>query len=291
MILSHDRKGLSCGELAAFIYPYRRKHLSPECACNDPQCDLWRRIDVRPSRVHLALFEAVPERYIHVDSSKSPIWVQEQSRLLKAQGVKVSNVLIWKTPAQFYASRKKRGLEESWAKHWVTYHRRYFSIADNWVSVPYETLVRDASALAILCQRLGLQYFDNKHRYWEHTHHTLFGNASAKIHLYDSHSEGYKASAHELIGTNGGRIPALCQGRHRQIYQDDPAEPTPEIDPAESREIDCILDILAATDFRRPSIDWTRVRRQVDPLRVPRSFFALQRVWRALRSWRTKWLF
>ncbi len=280
MMLSHDPAGFSCGELSSFVYPYRTKHLAPDCACGDSACDLWQRLDHRPKHVHEALFAEFPDKLIHVDSSKSPLWIEEQSRLLTRRGVTVSNVLIWKTPAEFLASRRKRGLEQGWADDWIQYHRRYFTLVDRWVSVPYDVLVTEPGSLAELCGRLGLSYFEGKHRYWEQTHHTLFGNASARIHLYETNSTPYRSNAEELPRTGNGAA-------HRSIYRQPPPCDTPRLPDSRQRRMDEIVEVLSATDLRNAT-DWSALRPRRKALAVPRVTFPLQRLVRSARSWRTK---
>ena len=143
MMLSHDPAGFSCGELNARVFPYRAKHIEPPCGCGDVDCDVWTNTSREPDKVHLSLFENFPDKKFLVDSSKSPIWIDEQSKVLRAAGIKPVNVLIWKTPAEFYASREKRGIPEGWAARWIDYHRRYFTLIDEWVSLPYSALVNE----------------------------------------------------------------------------------------------------------------------------------------------------
>ena len=104
MMLSHDPAGFSCGELNARIFPYRAKHIDPPCGCGDPECEVWPSTSAEPDRVHLSLFENLPDKQFLVDSSKSPIWIDEQSKVLQRAGIKPVNVLIWKTPTELTMS-------------------------------------------------------------------------------------------------------------------------------------------------------------------------------------------
>lgn len=288
MILSHDATGFSCGELSSYIYPYRAKHLRPVCGCGDPACDVWQRMTYSETGAHLSLFREFPEKRFHVDSSKSPVWIADQTRWLGSHGIQTANVLIWKTPGEFHASRVKRGLEKNWARDWITYHARFFTLMDDWVALPYSALVQEEDALPRVCAKIGIDHFPGKERYWEQTHHTLFGNASAKIHLFDPDSSAYKAHQQDLPSTTGA-AEDCANARHRSIHRPQSTD-DPDVQAGERDSMERILSVLGATDFAVDGVDWSSVRRMTAPLGTPPGFFALQRVHRGLVARKTRWL-
>jgi len=81
-----------------------------------------------------------------------------------------------------------------WERAWISYHRLYFRMVQGWRSVRCADLVSSDTTLKRLCEAIGLEYFPGKHEYWNKTHHTLFGNHSAKLHLYQKGSAAYERS-------------------------------------------------------------------------------------------------
>ncbi len=217
MVLANSQDAFSCGEVNALFYPYRRHHLNPECGCGNPACNVWRIVKQGGvKQLYQTIFELYPEINIIVDSSKDPLWIRNRSKDLKEACIAVENVLIWKSPEEFFASRSKRGQSKGWQQEWINYHRYYFSLVDNWISLPYEQLARTADTLEQLCGQLGIPYFEGKEEYWYKIHHTLFGNTSAKIHLYDKKSSNFRRCQNELNSTiEGGGSENIT---HKAVY-------------------------------------------------------------------------
>jgi hypothetical protein len=92
--------------------------------------------------------------------------------------------VIWKTPLEFAYSCKRRAYKKDWDKEWKTYYRLYATLVDHWRSVAYRPLTRDSAVLERACDYLGIPYFPGKERFWEKKQHLLFGNYSARFHLY-----------------------------------------------------------------------------------------------------------
>lgn len=221
MILSNSPGGFSCGELNALYYPYRRHHLNPECGCGDPRCRIWTTIRKSgPDRAYHSIFEMFPDVTYIVDSSKDPMWIYDRTRALAGSGIGVKNILIWKTPEEFFASRDKRQRQPGWERAWLNYHRLYFRLIREWRSIAYRELATDPSALKKLCQALGVPCSEGQSRYWDKTHHTLFGNTSAKIHLYNEASEKFRECETELSQQKSPDA-TMVQGStpvHRAVY-------------------------------------------------------------------------
>ena len=81
--------------------------------------------------------------------------------------------------------------------------------------------MQDSKCLARLCDYLNIDYFIGKENYWEKTYHTLFGNASARVHLYSKGENSYNKESSEIIHKtklDRGNI----VGEWRKIYYKDP---------------------------------------------------------------------
>jgi|GEM_PF-1479441 len=193
MTLANSPQGFSCGEVNALFLPYRPHHLAPACGCSNESCDLWKIIrSAGQNHFYEKIFELLPEIRFIVDSSKDPLWIHDRSIDLRNLGLSVENVLIWKTPKEYYLSCAKRGEESGWKRRWVNYHRFYFSMVDGWQGVKYSDVSTSDNILSLLCQRIGISYFEGKRNYWEKESHILFGNTSAKVHLYGQGTDRYK---------------------------------------------------------------------------------------------------
>lgn len=218
MMLSTGTRGFSTGEVVAMFYPYRPHHLNPSCGCGDESCTLWSTLRHKgAANLYQEIFYRFPDVDYIVDSSKDPYWIEMQSRMLTKQGIDVSHVLIAKTPTEFAKSRLKRGLAKDWGKDWVAYHRLYFSKVNDWISVRYSDLAkRPGETLRIVCESADIEYFSGMERYWEDIHHTLFGNDSAKIHLYAPESESFNKCHDKMTETITG--PMATSEAHRTIY-------------------------------------------------------------------------
>lgn len=248
MILANDPNGFSCGEVEALFYPFRRHHLAPVCGCGESRCDLWRVVYRNGrKRLYETIFGQNPKLSFIVDSSKSTLWIRSQSQQLRRDGIDVRNILIWKTPEEFRKSRAKRGCENGWLRTWVNYHRQYFSYIGDWKSVPYADLVTDPGALKAVCRWLDIPWFAAKEQFWRHRHHTLFGNTSAKIHLYNTGSEAYRRSQQELRNT----VEAFGSGRETEYRTIGYSGGLRSHDLWESnRRVSRVLDVLRANDVR-----------------------------------------
>jgi len=199
MILANDPKGFSCGEVYALFHPFRPHHIHPICGCGDENCRIWSHI-LKNGEKHLynTIFDMFPHIEFIVDSSKNPFWIKQQTKNIEGKGIRITNLLIYKTPIELASSFYKRNRLEYWGKSFVNYHKLYFTLINNWISLGYNKLVKDISTLRELCNYLGIKYFKGKEKYWTKKHHTLFGNTSAKIHLYSENEISFRKGLEEL---------------------------------------------------------------------------------------------
>ncbi len=267
MMLANDAAGLSCGEVYALFYPYRRHHVNVE--------DLGTAIDWKaikasgPANLYANLFDRFPECNFIVDSSKSPLWIADRSVELKAQGIDTKNILVWKSPGEFRESRRKRGREKGWQREWINYHRYYFTLIKDWHSVRYRDLVTDKQILELLCKRLSIPYFAGKEQYWNRAQHTLFGNDTTKIHLHERSSAQYE-SVKSAIDSDFAQS---RQSEHRTVAYAATDELLHSDDP---RAFGQILNVLENCAIGNEAARIDEARLNAKALRTGRLFHAYQ---------------
>lgn len=224
MMLSGGSLGFSVGEVVALFHPYRSHHINPQCGCGSSDCDFWQQIKTKgAANFYEEIFNRYPQTHYIVDSSKEPSWIASQAKMLKRKGIDALHVLIWKSPLEFASSRLKRGKIENWERDWSDYHEQYSSLVDNWFSIKYSDLAKKPKeSLEKLCQDLEIDYIEGSEEYWKHTHHTLFGNSSAKIHLYSKTSNSYDNCDAEISEKTELSTPS--SEKHRTIYYDEDVE-------------------------------------------------------------------
>lgn len=254
MMLANDPQGFSCGEVYALFRPFRPHHIHPPCGCGYPECCLWDDLRSKgENRLYKSIFEHFPNVRFIVDSSKQQAWITKQSRVLEKDGIDVKHVLIWKTPAEIAQSFKKRKREKHWIRSWCNYHRLYFNLVANFRALPYSSLVTDSSALESVCRYTGIEYFRDKKEYWNKTHHTLFGNTSAKIHTRLMDSPHFAEDMKTLSARSGAALDKVKKD-HRKIYYHQITSMNAELTPKSKTLVAVISEIeesLGDCDVRR----------------------------------------
>lgn len=168
MVLANSEMGFSCGEITALFYPYRDHHLAPICGCGSTNCTVWEIVRQRGLKnIYETIFDLFKDVNYIVDSSKDPLWIHDRTKDLQHGGIVVKNILIWKTPAEFFESKKKRGKTLAWRRAWINYHRLYFYLVKEWVGLPYRQLVTDPGVLERVCEYLEIPYSNRQFDYWE----------------------------------------------------------------------------------------------------------------------------
>jgi hypothetical protein len=190
--------------------------------------------------------------------------------------------VIWKTPQEFALSRLKRGHVEGWERPWKNYYQLYFSMIEHWISVKYSDLaIKPEKTLERLCKEIGIDYFEGKEQYWKYTHHTLFGNTSAKIHLHSKGSDVHDRHSRALINLTNDTASSI-RDKHRTIYYDsDFKEVQKAISDVADRdyEIGLILDLHQATTAGSDRNE-NRIEKLRDALRIPFYRYILYQVHR-----------
>ncbi len=218
MILANDPNGFSCGEVQALFYPWRPHHKNPKCGCGDQNCHVWEKVAKSgEEKLYDTIFTLFPRVNFIVVSSKDPFWISRQLQRLINSDIETKNVLIWKTPLELAHSFNKRGRLKDWERSWVNYHRVYFSLFHEFRPIRYSHLINDKDILLELCGYLEIPYFPDKTKYWLKKHHTLFGNISAKIHLYPKRSDSFHNTKNELMHVFSKNL-SLRLDTHRTIY-------------------------------------------------------------------------
>ncbi len=182
LMLGNAPNAFSCGEVSAWFRPYRKHHFRLDCPCGQDPCPVWSELkDLPMSEFHAQAAARLGVDYI-VDSSKDLCWLIDAQRWAIDEGMLVFNLLIWKHPIDLAYSHWKRGRSPAnWRSEFVKYHQRLFQLNPALCSVNQDDLVRDPQTiLAQICTLVGMEYFEGKERFWEKTHHHLFGSNGAR---------------------------------------------------------------------------------------------------------------
>ena len=183
LMLGNGENSFSAGELYALFRPFRPHHLLQDgCFCEEPGCDFWQRIkEDGESDIYPNLFRFAEVRTL-VDSSKHPLWLTDQYQYGRGRAYQIVPVIIYKSPLEFAYSLHKRDKFHRWRSMWMRRHRWLLEVADDFVGVSYRHLAQyPADVVEDLCERLGLEHFVGKEKFWENdASHFLFGSGSVK---------------------------------------------------------------------------------------------------------------
>ncbi|MFT4544603.1 MAG: hypothetical protein ACI9EQ_001063 [Bacteroidia bacterium] len=214
MMLANDEAGFSCGEVWSLFMPHKLQQFGPRFPMEDSDPDFWQRILKKGVKnVYRSVADEVSGIQFITDNTKRPTWQNMQASHLREEGHKVKHVLIWKTPEELAPSFHKRKRGNIWMAKWLKYHRQYFSLISEFRCVRYSDLVNNPETLKNLCDYLEIDYFDDKKDYWNKEHYTLFGNKSAKVHLFDTKSEDYSRVTKKMEQGTG----ETGNDNHRQV--------------------------------------------------------------------------
>ena len=251
MMLANDPNGFACGEVRSLLEPRKANHQNISCSCGQNPCPEWKSVKERGGKHWVdIIFQNHPHIDTLVVSSKSPIWIQQQNHILKRKGIDFKNILIWKTPAEYGQSMKRRGFFHEWERSFVNYYRLYAALIEEWRAVRYEDLVKnDEAVLEIVCDYLKIPYFSGKAKFWERSYHVLAGNSSARFHLYDNKEA-------EAVVKNYDKE---RMGFYRKFYYRSPDDPDVLSDVQrayeENRNVHLIQEMLSTYDVNNSAID------------------------------------
>ncbi len=280
MTLANDPKAFSCGEVHALFRPFRPHHIRPLCGCENKDCEIWpTALAAGEEHLYETLFSLHPDLEFIVDSSKDPFWIARQSERLEQQGIETRQILIWKTPLELASSFKKRNQAQAWERNWVNYHRLYQTMVDDWRSIPYSEYTRDSALLERICSELDIAYFPDKRAYWQKTHHLLFGNRSARIHL-GSDAEKMKTEPDSPAVLLADTI--THQSIYYQPVEDLELEREVERTIQESSRITSLLVLLGGHDLRNATGHESRIDEAAARTRMGWHEVQLRRLKRAI---------
>ncbi|GAB4534108.1 MAG: hypothetical protein Kow0063_16860 [Anaerolineae bacterium] len=167
-----------CGEVFARFRPWQKHHFLSKCRCGQVPCPVWEKIGAAPARrFHATVFEQLGVHFV-VDSSKDLVWVIDTHRWAATSGIKVLNLLLWKSPINQAYSQWKRGEGlTGWRRAFVSYYKKFLQVGLPFRSVSFNDLVGNPQGkLSRICEIIGMPYFPGKERFWEEQHHYLFGS-------------------------------------------------------------------------------------------------------------------
>ena len=178
LMLANDPKAMALGEVQAIFHPTRKHHFEK---ISELQSDkVWSGIlKDGKKRFYSNLSKHFPEINVFVDTSKDPFWFGYHNHY-NCNRFRILNLIIYKTPEELAHSFIKRDQGDSWPSAYKHYHKKYFSVIDNFISIAYNELVTDDDVLTSLCEKLELRYFDTKKHYWEKEQVNFFGSNSVK---------------------------------------------------------------------------------------------------------------
>ena len=245
MLLGSSPDSRSLGEIGRAYLPQKKHHVLRECGCLDPTCETWKRALSGPSKgLYGRLFEEFRETVL-IDSTKDPHWVRSRANEVIAKGGDVCHVLLWKQPEEVRDSYVKRGIGRYWKRHWINFHRLYFTLIDNFSVIPYHSILSENGDFEERISNIGLKINRN---FWDSDPCILFGNDSARRHLHHPDSEEFSKiqERREQDVISGDSL------RHREISENNPQNVSNDTE-SESEKISQIRSFLESCDSIIPS--------------------------------------
>ena len=172
LVLANAPEGFSCGQPGFLYQPRVPAHLAPRCACADPTCRIWQKLEGLPEEAFFpALFDQQPGITHVVDSTGDPLWIARQRDHLGAAGIDSAVVVPWSPP------------DAAALPGWLAHHRLLLQQLGTGIITLPAADVASPARLALLAARLDLPWSEGQERYWQKVHHTLFGDSEARHRL------------------------------------------------------------------------------------------------------------
>lgn len=248
--LGNAPNAFSLGEVYAWFRPYRRHHYKIDCSCGQDPCPIWQKIKGFPEKsFHYQTFETLGVDFL-IDSSKNLVWVMDNNQWAKRYRYRVINLLIWKDPVNLMYSHWKRGeASNAWRKDFLGYYAKFFRTNLPFLSISYTKLAADPCGyLEKICTALDMAYFPGKERFWEKTHHYLFGSGGVRQQL----QQGTYHPIHDEICP-----PEFLQAEQRELQElEHDAEVGGLVSKLEATEI----SNFAASDLEKTITSPTHIR-------------------------------
>ncbi|WP_146164866.1 hypothetical protein [Desulfonatronum sp. SC1] len=185
------------GEIHAFFDMNKKNYGNPMLTRNSLYGKVWNEInhEVGYKDAYKEIFEKAQADII-IDSSKSyrNFTIANQSCLNNNYQLHV--LISFRPFAKIFQSDLKRNKSE---KDIITNLSRYFLIKNKIIDnhYPYTIINSEDLILAprnmtiILCEELGIPYFEGKENYWNYNSCHLYGSKTQRLHLKDSNKAGY----------------------------------------------------------------------------------------------------
>jgi Sulfotransferase family len=177
-------------------------------------------------RLYDTILAHSPELTFIVDSSKNVDWVLAQSAYNPE--LQSHYIVLYKPIAswlQSVARRRDTLTVDDYCNGYESYLDRL--PADRTFAVGYERLLQDpAGGLRTICERCGIDYEPGMERFWTKTHHAVFGNDAARLHLCAQGSAAFDAVAERMRRGYDGEPQAIRE--HRTLWRPPrPSAPLP----------------------------------------------------------------
>ena len=189
LLLGHDPRGFSLGEVVSWYRPWRTHHFDIKCGCGVYPCPVWEVLAPTPeNRLYDRIFETQDVDFI-VDSSKSLTWIIDQNRRLSRRSdVRVLNLFLYKQPVSLYYSFFKRGQRDiRTVAGYYDYYASAMRARVPLVSLNYDEFIQDPpAALRRVCEWADLEYYEGKLKFWEGVHHHLWGSFGPRRQLHEA---------------------------------------------------------------------------------------------------------
>lgn len=185
LMIGNSDKGFSSGELYRLFRPIKStdvvyKNEFNESIYLDKVEKFWDQIKSKgEENVYDNIFDSFERLEYIVDSSKNPIWIRNQLKYSKNKSYKIIPIIIYKIPSEYAYSLYKRNKSKYWKKRWINKHLILFSILEKFITVRYSELAKNPSKhLKLICENIGIDYFDGKENFWinQSKKYFLFGS-------------------------------------------------------------------------------------------------------------------
>lgn len=177
LYLAAQENSLALGEIQGLFEPVKKDHLKKSKELKK-QDERWKNvIEGGKKNLYKNLFTNFPEINLFIDSSKDPFWIDYHSKE-NAKNASLKHVLTHKTLEELAKSFSKRDKLELLEKVYVNFHRRYFSVINDFIAVSHKSFVMNKDIREKLCNDLELPSLHNRKKNLLKNHPNFFGSDS-----------------------------------------------------------------------------------------------------------------
>lgn len=216
-MLANQEHAIATGDIWAMFWPHRDDHHRTNCMCEGDNCTVWREAKAGgEQKFYSTLFQTIPNLELIVDTSKWLPWFEAQrDYLTKYPNIEQQEILIFKDPYEQAHSVWKRDNDYKHSMYHCGY-KDYLNSFEQPIVVEYSDLAEyPEETLKKLCDKLGLEYYEGKSRYWENTDWHLWGGSLTTLaSMYEKGSKRYNDCKKALENN----INTGYELTHREIY-------------------------------------------------------------------------